>query len=184
MRAEQLKSIAIREFTSSDIGFVFNSWLKSFRSSYFAKGIPNSVYFSGHHKLIEHLIQNSRVVIACDPADTKNIYGYICASTVQGILVVHYVYVKHTFRCLGVAKTLMNQFEHDASRAACYTHQTLMGDRIAPKFNLIYHPYLSMNIYEKEENNAIANSPGAFVDGKLAINLAAGEKSVETEVQE
>lgn len=182
MRQAALKSIRIREVTEADIGFVFNSWLKSYRYSFFAKIVPNSVYFSGHHKLMENLIHKGKLLIACNPEDPSQIYGYICAEHVQDILVVHYIYVKQTYRMLGVGKALLNQFDFDPTKASCFTHYSEIANKLAAKFNMIYHPYLMMNIYTNEDKDA--NTGEATSRGTLAINAPRSEESVETEVKE
>lgn len=183
MNNQILNSIQTRELTNTDIGFVFNSWLKSYKNSPIARCVPTSVFYSGQHKLIEHLIANSTTIVACSKEDPLQIFGYICASRVQGILVVHYIYVKQTYRMLGVGKMLLNHFDFQLSSASCYTHRTETGDRLSAKFNMVYHPYLAMNIYNDEEKDA--NTGDKAINGRtLAINAAAGEKSIKAEAQE
>jgi GNAT superfamily N-acetyltransferase len=156
MNEKTIGSIQIRNISDADVGFVFNSWLKSYRNSNFSRDIPNSIYFGSHHKLIERLISRSEVKIACNAEDAGQIYGYIVAEKVQGILTLHYMYVKHTYRNMGIGKVLLNQFEWDFSTAGCYTHETKIVSRLAAKYNLAYHPYLLMELFNKEEPNAAA----------------------------
>jgi GNAT superfamily N-acetyltransferase len=136
----------LRLAEESDVGFIFNSWLKSYRSSYFAKPISNTIYFSEHHKVIEKLAKTSEILIACNQDDPSQIYGYACAERVDGVFVIHYIYVKQTFRRMGVAKALLESFDHDYSDAAVFTHNTSIADKLAAKYNLVYHPYLLINV--------------------------------------
>ena len=136
----------MRLATEDDIGFIFNSWLKSYRNSYFAKPISNTVYFAEHHKVIEKLAKTSQILIACNKEDEAQIYGYVCAEKVDGIFVIHYAYVKQPFRRLGIAKLLLSSFDHDFSQAAVYTHNTNIGEKLSMKYNLVYHPYLIINV--------------------------------------
>ena len=140
--SEKNLPIRLRAATAEDVPFIFNSWLKSYRQSLFARNITSTVYFSEHHKVLENLLRNSTVIMACDKQDPTTVYGYICAGKVDGVFVLHYVYVKHSFRNLGVGKALLNAFDHDVNTAAVYTHHTRMSERLAPKYNLLYHPYL------------------------------------------
>jgi len=138
----------IRPMVDEDIPFIFNSWLKSYRFSHFGEKITNTIYFQDHHKVIERIIKNSKTLIACDPEDSSQLYGYIVAAVEEGILVLHFLYVKHTFRNLGIGKTLLDALGHDKSSAAVYTHHTRMADKLAAKYNFVYHPYLMFDSKE------------------------------------
>lgn len=136
------EQIRFRPANEEDISFIFSSWLKSFRNSQFAKNLVNSVYFTEHHKVIEKIVKSSHVIVACNEQDTSQIYGWICAQQVDGIFCLHYIYVKHPFRKMGLARALINFFEHGKDCAGVYTHHTRVFEILAIKFNLIYHPYI------------------------------------------
>lgn len=143
--------IRLRPATQDDVPFLFSSWLKSYKYSLWAKNITNTIYFAEHHKVIERLLKNYNVIIACNNDDPTQIFGFICAGKVDGIFCLHYIYVKHSFRNLGIGKQLLNAFQHDASTAAVYTHHTRIAERLAPKYNFVYHPYLLINLPEEEQ---------------------------------
>ena len=138
--------IRLRKAVQEDVGFIFNSWLKSYKYSLFAKFITNTIYFAEQHKLIERLLKENETIIACNNDDPTQIYGFINAGIVDGILCVNYVYVKQNFRQLGVGKALLNAFEHNVESASVYTHHTRMAERLAGRFNFVYHPYLLFNL--------------------------------------
>lgn len=144
--------VRLRKATQEDVGFIFNSWLKSYKYSLFAKGITNTIYFSEHHKIVENLLKQNETIIACNDNDPSQIFGFINAGRVDGILAINYMYVKQPFRNLGIGKTLLNSFEHDASTAAIYTHHTRMSEKLAAKYNLVYHPYLLFNLGSIDES--------------------------------
>lgn len=146
--------IHFRAATQEDVGFIFNSWLKSFRNSMHAKFISNTIYYTEHHKLVERLLKENKVVVACNPEDPNQLYGYICASEVEGFFVCHYVYVKQTYRNMGLGKELLAQFNHEPTKAGLYTHHTRIADRLAPRYNLVYHPYLAYPAPAKEEESS------------------------------
>ena len=148
--------VRYREANESDVGFIFNSWLKSYRQSLFAKTISNTVYYTEHHKILEKIIKdpNNKVIIACNEEDPTQIYGYICAGALEGFLVIHYVYVKHSFRNMGIGKLLLNMFDHDPSTAGIYTHHTKSADKLSAKYNFVYHPYILFNESEGESNES------------------------------
>lgn len=143
--------VMVRKAVPTDIPFLFNSWLKSYRDSRFASSITTTIYYTEHHKVVERLLKTCDVFVACNPQDQLELYGYICAEKVDGILVIHYVYTKHTYRRLGIGKALLNQFEHDPAAASIYTHNTKMADGLAKIFNFVYSPYLALTPnYRKE----------------------------------
>lgn len=141
--------VRLRPANQTDVPFIFNSWLKSYRDSAGAKTVSNTVYFAEHHKLIERIVKNNSVILAVNDSDPSQIYGYICAGQTEGIFTLHYLYVKHNFRNLGIGKVLLNAFEHDLATAGIYTHHTKIADKIASKYNFVYHPYV---LYTLESN--------------------------------
>ncbi len=146
--------IRLRTANPEDIGFIFNSWLKSYRSSSVATKVINTIFFAEQHKLIERLLANATVIIACNDNDPSQIFGWAVAERIQGIFAIHYIYVKHSFRRMGIANELIKAFGHDGSEAGIYTHYTAHMDQVAPKYNLLYHPYvLSQNYAKKEPEN-------------------------------
>jgi len=142
--------IRLRPACKDDIPLIFNSWLKSYRNSLFARFIDNTIFFTEHHKIIEKLLASNDVIVACNQEDPSQVYGYICAGKVDGFFVLHYIYVKHTYRNMGIGRELLNWFSHDPSTASIYTHHTRTAERLCGKFNFIYHPYLIFNLEEND----------------------------------
>jgi GNAT superfamily N-acetyltransferase len=142
--------IKIRGVADEDVPFIFNSWLKSYRESGpICSNVSNTIYYDSHHKLIQKILLRSQVFIACDNAFPDQIIGYIVGESIDGVFVLHYVYVKHNFRKKGVGKLLLNSFNHDQTYASCCTHMTSVGDKLAAKFNVMYHPYVILIDYDK-----------------------------------
>jgi len=135
--------VQIRAATETDIGFIFNSWLKSYKQSSFSKFIPGAVYFDLHHKTIESILKRAKVLVAVNPADTNQIYGYIVYETVQETSVVHYCYVKESFRKMGILTLLLS--EANLPEAFFYSHSTFSAALVTPKMKqkAVYNPYLA-----------------------------------------
>ena len=144
--------VRLRPATPEDVNFIFSSWLKSYRNSLAASKIENPINFAEEHKLIEKLLKTSKVVVACNNSDSNQLYGYIVTSEVAGIYCVHMLYVKHTFRRLGIGRILLNSTPREPEAAGIYTHYTRVGEELAPKFNLTYHPYVLPSNYEGEQD--------------------------------
>jgi ribosomal protein S18 acetylase RimI-like enzyme len=137
-------SPAIRQAIEADVPFIFNSWLKSYRSM--ARTVSNPVYFEFHHKAIEALLQRSEVLVAVNPADANELYGYIVYEVVQDVPVIHYAYVKQSFRGLGIATALAAKLQ--VSGGGFYSHETRAGIEVLAHKGLkfVYNPYLAFGV--------------------------------------
>lgn len=143
-------AVRIRKATEADVNFIFSCWLKSYRDSFFAQCISTTVYFSEHHKVVERLLQSCDVWVACSDTDVGELYGFICGERVQGLLVIHYAYVKHNFRWLGIGRKLLECFNYDGS-TGIYTHLTKNSRALSTKFGFVHSPYLAFTPeYRKE----------------------------------
>jgi len=152
--------VQIREANSEDISFIFSSWLKSFKTSKFAKSIGSNLYYSGHHILIENLLKRSKVLVACNSTDVGQIYGFGVGEMRDNVPIVHFIYVKHKFRKfkIGTAlfEDLINKEEGEDYPASFFTHLTKSSDASCHLYNAIYYPHLAFEGFtlKKEEENA------------------------------
>lgn len=137
--------VKIRQALEGDASFIFNSWLKSFRENGLARPVSNEVYFAEQHKLIERLLKSATTIVACDPKDPAQIFGWACYERVEGIFTLHYVYVKQPFRLLGLTAELLADSGHDFKTAGLFTHWTPAALKLHNKKNLLYHPYILIN---------------------------------------
>lgn len=135
--------LLVRRASKPDLRFITSSWLKSNRDAPMVQGIPNTVYYHYHHKILEELIPRSLVLVACDPEDTGYIYGWACAEVVDTALVVHYVYVRYDWRRKGVAKAMMDVLmDAESPPAVIHTHRTHTARKILRNKTWIYNPYM------------------------------------------
>lgn len=152
--------IQVRGAAKTDIPFITSSWLRSYRDGYLVRAIPNTVYYYQHHKILEHLLPRSIVLVACNEQDPDQILGWICAEVIDTALVVHYVYTKQPFRKFGIAKRLVDLLqETEQPPAVMVTHNTQMARPIIKAKKWIYNPYLLFSTlpadwsYDEEESN-------------------------------
>lgn len=110
-----------RDAEEGDTNFILSSWLKSFRDSEFAKEMSNAVYFAGHQRLVKDAIARSRIVVAVNPGDPRQIYGWICFEQKGDYQVLHYFYVKEIYRGFGLGTKLFNYIR---KKPFVYTHRT------------------------------------------------------------
>lgn len=142
----------VRGTLPADLHFIIDSWLNSYLS--FEKNkhgkttaqtplkfIRKSVYFENQPKVIEHILQRSDVLIACNGEDLNHIYGYI---VFQKPNVMHYIYVSHIWRRMGVAEALIKAA--DLTKPMLYTHHTDYMRWMKPRWGCEYNPYLAIGI--------------------------------------
>lgn len=98
---------AIRRAIPADFNFIMNSWTESYRRSSFARLIPKYTFHTNHHDLMEKTLENSSFLCAVSNDDPNQIFGWVCFEPNEKTL--HYIYVKHPFRDLGIAKKLLEQ---------------------------------------------------------------------------
>lgn len=105
-----------------------------------------AVYYDAQHKLIEALLKRCTVLVACSTTDNTQLMGYVVVEHIDDVPVLHYAYVKHAFRGLGIATLLLTSAEVTGS--GFYTHRTDSAIRIFDKqqSGLVYNPYLAYGI--------------------------------------
>ena len=102
-----IEQVTIRPATPKDIPFIFSSWLKSYQDSSFAQSVRKDIYYSEHHALIDTHIKKGSVFCAVNKTDDEQIFGWISCCLTTPVPSINYIYVKHPFRSLGIAKALM-----------------------------------------------------------------------------
>ena len=139
----------LRATDAEDSSFIFNSWLKSYRNSDFAKAQCNAVYFENHKQIIHSILERSLMVVVCNPEDDSHMFGYIIYEKLAGNnLLVHYLYIKHTYRRMKLAKALIDHVK-SSDNPILSSHYT----NVCRHFNnpiVIYDPYKMFEIIDKE----------------------------------
>lgn len=115
---------AIRDPKEADISFIYATWLNSYYSdSHYAyynndqarNCVRKTIYFESYRQIIDHILLDAKVKVACKQDDEDVIFGYL----VHEPKLIHYCFVKDAFRGLGVAKSLLesadNAFEFECT---------------------------------------------------------------------
>lgn len=140
--------VVYRQATAADQAFIYNSWLKSFRSmSSWAKAIPAAIYFGNHKLVVAKLLEDSGVLIAANPDDPEQIFGYAVYQPTAGrVAVLHWLYVKHPYRRLGIGteiyRTVLRLADHNDELPVVGTHHTSLWDVLETKWSLVFNPYV------------------------------------------
>lgn len=182
--------IRFRDANQADVAFIFNSWLKSNRSSALVQGVSNPVYFAQHHLLVEGLVKTCKVVVASNADDTTQIFGYIVHDSVEGMPVVHYVYVKQPYRRLGLGALLLEHAQIDAKKPFFTTHKPDFRNRMVERnFTIVLNPYLAYYAYavgKQKASEALAEkwAPNPVTEARLKANIMEQVAGVKASIGE
>lgn len=132
-RSTLLDEVQFRPLDPDEMGFVMDSWFRSYRSSEWAGVIPNHLYYPTMREMLASLIaRGAKILAAVSRGPTEDrVIGYVCYETKPTEAVVHYCYVKDPFRRLGLGGELWRLASGD-SRSVLYTHKTRMSRYLAP----------------------------------------------------
>ena len=120
----------IRRAKPADGAFIVNSWLRSY-NEHIRPEERRAGYWQGHKQVIAALLGRSRVLVAhyagelldVDRPGEDVILGYAVAEQLPDRCVIHYVYVKKTYRGQGIARNLVTMLRDGADRVVV-THIT------------------------------------------------------------
>lgn len=142
---EEVAPCVKREMQESDLGFICNSWVKSYfaLNEHLRNYSPFVYYAEIQQKVVEYLIGSAKVVVICAEDDPDHIYGYgVYEPGPKTIL--HYLYVKYPFRRLGIGKIIYNHMlsDHDHTRQPVCSHVNGTWQKIYRyKYDLIHEPF-------------------------------------------
>lgn len=114
--------VNIQDGSQEHHNFIKATWLKTYFSSgsRFCENMTPEVYYAHHPELLEKILKRSKVLVAQSKNDPDVTVGYLVYEPDN---VIHFVYVKHTFRRFGVATSLL--IRSGLRPDACsYTHRT------------------------------------------------------------
>ncbi len=140
--------VTVRPAEEGDTSLVFNSWLRSYRSSPRVAGTPSALYYRYHHELVARLLERdeSAVLCACDPRRSQKVHGWLCFEWAGSVLVVHYAYVKQIWRHKGIARLLADAAGFEPGISVAYTFESKAAPHVARLVGAEYVPaeeYLS-----------------------------------------
>lgn len=142
--------ISIRPMCIDDAAYVLDSWSNSYRRSPTTGPIEREVFNIEQRARINRLVTrpHSRIFIACDAVQQRQIRGWVCFEAPQsddGVPILHYVCVQPAFQMQGIGSALVELARataRDRSVPMWATHETQPMRHIREKWNLLYNPYL------------------------------------------
>lgn len=145
-----LDTLILRPGVQADHNFVRKWWLTSYADSAWAramtpwdvwqKGTTSKAYWTGHHALVDSLLERATLTIATWPEDTWTIVGF----AVTEHDVVHYVYVAHDYKRQGVARRLLEGF--DGCLRVRYSHRSRACSALPIPKHWTYDPYAAFGL--------------------------------------
>lgn len=153
----------IRLGQQGDKSFILDSWLKAHKKSHTHRDVPDEIYYHHQEPIINSLLSQSFVIVACSPHDHDQILGYCIAQPAQGhVCVVHWINVKQVYRKLGIGSVLMAEARTRCNAApglpVVMTHISKSFKWLEKKWEIVYSPYLiAMEIQSYDPNQVNLN---------------------------
>ena len=126
-----------RQPTSDDTSFIYATWLNNARRLFDHRFIRSRIYFKGYKSHIERIMRDAQVTVICNPESPTQIFGWVCFTPKTEFTLVHYAFVKETYRNLGLMKALIGSFPGQK----VITHITPKVQEVTDKYELVYNPY-------------------------------------------
>lgn len=107
MTAKLGERCIVRPWREGESGFVYDSWLNSWRTSRYAGVIRNCDYYDTTRNVIDELIGRGATLLLAEL--DGELLGFVCAESKDGKVVHHYTYVKDPFLRKGVEERLLRE---------------------------------------------------------------------------
>lgn len=131
MGLEADSNLVYRPYCADDVAFVYSSWGRSYyKGSGAHKQISPDEFHSFHRPIIDKFFSRpAATVIVVHHADEPSvIIGWIAVEILQTKLMIHYIYIKATFRRRGLLWEMINRI--DPVKPIVFTHLTTRFARI------------------------------------------------------
>jgi ribosomal protein S18 acetylase RimI-like enzyme len=97
----------LRPAVGTDLNFIFDTFRESVRhDSSLGRSCRTSIFKKEFARVIDHVLEKSKVLIACMSSDHNVILGYLIY---EAPAVLQYIFVKQAFRRMGIAKELCHE---------------------------------------------------------------------------
>jgi hypothetical protein len=135
----------LRPPNPNDLNFIYSSWINSYNDNNFFNPIKGPAYYGYQKLLINKLLNQSEVSVICNPEDKDQIFGYaVYELRPDSEPIIHWLYIKYTFRKLGLARFLLDSIMGIAKAdRVLITFKGTWYKSYASKFNHLYLPKLA-----------------------------------------
>ena len=134
-----------REAKAEDLPFILDAWIRSFRNSPFGRTLTDEAYRQIQSEAVTQILQVASVLVVCLADDPDCIIGFVChGKTKEGFTLIHYIYVKHSYRNAGLAQQLVTRIKTTVPAVASQVNQRFEELRLVN-----FLPILTMREYEQ-----------------------------------
>jgi len=139
--------IGFRPYLKLDEGFVLSSWLRSNRRDWRTSIPKTDVYFKLAEPLVKKILDRAGCLIAYNTDNPNQIYAYICAENWDNALLCHYIYVKYSFRRMGLGSYMYNMLA-TGKQIVFSTFNTPLATQLIDEevVYAIYNPFLLFDL--------------------------------------
>lgn len=110
------------------------TWLRGlYYGDTWYKDIPKDIFMKNYHDVLDHIMSNATIKIACLKEEPDVILGYVLTNN-DG-LTLHWIFAKTVWRKIGIAKSLL------IVKPTAVTHISKLGKAIMPP-SCVYNPFL------------------------------------------
>ena len=102
-------SIAFRPYATTDINFILSNWLHTWANAPANFGVHKHVYYKTAEAHIKDTLARCGAIVACDPNDPDDLFGFIAAEYMDDETVIHWIHVKPSFRGFGIGRALFKK---------------------------------------------------------------------------
>lgn len=136
-----LEHLAFRGPLPGELGFIFDSWLRSQWHAEAKRRLDPEVFYPAQRKRIGKCLERSSVLIAMSPAAPDEALGYAVHESMLGGTILHWLYVKKPFRRLGIARCLLDLAQRTGPASLSHSHK---GDARSKRLlrRSTFNPYL------------------------------------------
>lgn len=121
--------ITFRDYSPKDKNFILVTWLRGlWEDNDFFHSIRKRTFYDHYEPVLKRLLENetTRIHICCLKDGEDVILGYAALSPMDQML--HWVYVKHLWRRIGIGRDLLAPF-----KIKFITHTSKLTDEFRPK---------------------------------------------------
>lgn len=127
-----MQGIHYRTMRPEDKNFIYSTWLKGMYYGSWCKEIEKGRFFENYPRVLDRIIGDATVIIACLNSDKSVVIGYAVVRPGQ----LDYIFVKDAWRKQGIASSILKGLA-----LTTYTHTTELGRKLAKKLKLTYNPF-------------------------------------------
>lgn len=98
--------VLLRQGRSGDRRYVVNTWVRSYRNR--EPKIRADIYSRCHTQMVEYLLDQGRLIVACSPTLDTTIHGW-CAAPASDKPIIHYAYVPPELAGMGLARGMIRR---------------------------------------------------------------------------